>query len=41
MADLFDGYTATAARSGTAVAFDEMFAPDSGGQSKLVTPKSG
>ncbi|UYN83192.1 MAG: circularly permuted type 2 ATP-grasp protein [Microcella sp.] len=29
MADLFDGYAATAARSGSAVAFDEMFAPDS------------
>jgi uncharacterized circularly permuted ATP-grasp superfamily protein len=29
MADLFDGYAASAARSGSAVAFDEMFAPDS------------
>ncbi len=29
MADLFDGYAATAARTGTAVAFDEMFTPDS------------
>ena len=29
MADLFDGYAATAARTGSAVAFDEMFAPDS------------
>ena len=29
MADLFDGYAATAARSGSAVAFDEMFAADS------------
>jgi uncharacterized circularly permuted ATP-grasp superfamily protein len=29
MADLFDGYAASAARSGAAVAFDEMFAPDS------------
>ena len=29
MADLFDGYTATAVRSGSAVAFDEMFTPDS------------
>ena len=29
MADLFDGYASTAARSGSAVAFDEMFAADS------------
>ncbi|MBX9471990.1 circularly permuted type 2 ATP-grasp protein [Microcella sp.] len=29
MADLFDGYAATAARAGSAVAFDEMFAADS------------
>lgn len=29
MADLFDGYAASAARSGSAVAFDEMFALDS------------
>ena len=29
MVDLFDGYTAAAARSGAAVAFDEMFDPDS------------
>ncbi len=29
MADLFDGYAAAAARSGSAVAFDEMFAADS------------
>ena len=29
MADLFDGYAATAARTGSAVAFDEVFAPDS------------
>jgi len=29
MADLFDGYGATAARTGSVVAFDEMFTPDS------------
>ena len=29
MADLFDGYGARGTRSGSAVAFDEMFAPDS------------
>jgi uncharacterized circularly permuted ATP-grasp superfamily protein len=29
MADLFEGYAPTPSRSGSAVAFDEMFAPDS------------
>lgn len=29
MADLFDGYGATAARTGSVVAFDEMFTPES------------
>jgi len=29
MADLFDGYGATAARTGSVVAFDEIFTPDS------------